>query len=237
MTTERNRLTYGAAGLALAAALAIPFLGTRDLVTATFFTFLYIILALNYDILGGFLGYMNLGQGAFFGVAAYASVLLLNSGRLDPLGGADIPVAVALAVVLVLALLNFFGQRPVTSTAQNGDARLQVYAPAHARSGLVYAARFRIDALRTIKSPSLVLWPGWAEQYTVNGLAPQPVNEGSSNGRLDFGFDKIAAGRHLTFWISLQVNPTNVGRRTQRVTLYDGNTPLITVHRTITIFP
>ncbi|MBI2466302.1 MAG: branched-chain amino acid ABC transporter permease, partial [Candidatus Rokubacteria bacterium] len=47
--------------LAVLVALAIPVLGTRDLVTATFFTFLYIVLALNYDILGGFLGYMNLG--------------------------------------------------------------------------------------------------------------------------------------------------------------------------------
>jgi hypothetical protein len=142
-----------------------------------------------------------------------------------------------LAVVLVLGLVNFFGQRPVTSTAQSGAARLQVYAPAHARSGLVYAARFRVDAHRTIKKPSLILWPGWAEQYTVNGLAPQPVDEGSSNGRLDFGFNEIPAGQHLTFWISLQVNPTNVGRRTQRVVLYDGNTPLLTVKRTITIFP
>jgi ABC-type branched-subunit amino acid transport system permease subunit len=59
-----------AAAVGLAAALAIPVFGTRDLVTATFFTFLYLVLALNYDILGGFLGYMNLGQGAFFGLAA-----------------------------------------------------------------------------------------------------------------------------------------------------------------------
>jgi branched-chain amino acid transport system permease protein len=89
-----------AATVALAAALAIPVLGTRDLVTATFFTFLYIILALNYDILGGFLGYMNLGQGAFFGLAAYVTVLLLNSGRLDPLGAADMPGAMLIAVAV-----------------------------------------------------------------------------------------------------------------------------------------
>jgi branched-chain amino acid transport system permease protein len=66
-------------------------------VTATFFTFLYLVLALNYDILGGFLGYMNLGQGAFFGLAAYLTVLLLNGGRLDGLGAADIVAAILLA--------------------------------------------------------------------------------------------------------------------------------------------
>jgi branched-chain amino acid transport system permease protein len=86
-----------AAVAGLAAALAIPVLGTRDLVTATFFTFLYLVLALNYDILGGFLGYMNLGQGAFFGLAAYVTVLLLNGGRLDGLGAADIPAAILIA--------------------------------------------------------------------------------------------------------------------------------------------
>ncbi|MDR7528913.1 MAG: branched-chain amino acid ABC transporter permease [Armatimonadota bacterium] len=88
----------GLAALGLLAALAVPILGTRDLVTATFFTWLYIVLALNCDLLGGFLGYMTLGQGAFFGLAAYLAVLLLNSGRLDALGPADAPVAVAASV-------------------------------------------------------------------------------------------------------------------------------------------
>ncbi|MDR7492369.1 MAG: branched-chain amino acid ABC transporter permease [Armatimonadota bacterium] len=88
----------GLAALGLLAALAVPILGTRDLVTATFFTWLYIVLALNCDLLGGFLGYMTLGQGAFFGLAAYLAVLLLNSGRLDALGPADVPVAAAASV-------------------------------------------------------------------------------------------------------------------------------------------
>jgi branched-chain amino acid transport system permease protein len=97
-------LIRGAAVLALVAAVAIPLVGTRDLVTATFFTFLYIVLALNYDILGGFLGYMNLGQGAFFGLAAYVTVLLLNGGRLDALGPADMPAAILIAVVVTAAV-------------------------------------------------------------------------------------------------------------------------------------
>jgi len=142
-----------------------------------------------------------------------------------------------LVVIVVAALLDLFGQRPATSTAASSVARLQVYAPIDARSGLVYAARFRVDARQELKNATLVLWPGWAEQYTVNGLAPQPAQEGSADGKIDFGFDEIKAGRHLTFWISLQVNPTNVGRHTQRVMLYDGNRPLLTINRTITIFP
>jgi hypothetical protein len=141
------------------------------------------------------------------------------------------------AALVVLALLNQFGQRPATSTASAAQARLQVYAPDRARSGLVYAARFRIDAIRELKNATLVLWPGWAEQYTVNGLAPQPVTQGSDDGKLIFTFGHVPAGNHFTFWVSLQVNPTNVGHRPQRVQLYDGKRLLVTVNRSITIFP
>jgi hypothetical protein len=142
-----------------------------------------------------------------------------------------------LAVLLVLALLNQFGQRPTTSSASSAQAKLQVYATERARSGVVYAARFRIDAIRALDDATLVLWPGWAEQYTVNGLAPQPLTEGSDDGKLIFTFGHVPAGRHLTFWLSLQVNPTNLGHRTQRVQLYDGKRLLATVNRSITIFP
>jgi hypothetical protein len=142
-----------------------------------------------------------------------------------------------LALVLLAALLNAFGQRPETSTAAIPAAKLTVYAPDHARGGLVYAARLRVDARQEVKNARLVLWPGWADQYTVNGLAPQPVDEASDNGKLSFTFGHIPAGQHLTFWVSLQINPTNVGRHSQTVQLYDGDTRLLTINRKITIYP
>jgi hypothetical protein len=142
-----------------------------------------------------------------------------------------------LSLLLVLALLDLFGQRPSTSTAATPGARLQVYAPTHARSGVVYAARFRIDAVRELRNATLLLAPGWAEAYTVNGATPQPVTQASRNGWLSFGFGHVPAGEHLTFWLSLQVNPTNVGRHRQNVRLYDGDTLLATVPRHITVFP
>jgi hypothetical protein len=140
-------------------------------------------------------------------------------------------------LLVVAGVFNVFGQRPQNSSASTSAARLSVYAPTHARGGLVYAARFRVDARRELRDATLVLWPGWAEQYTVNGLAPQPLTEGSADGKLSFGFGRVPAGQQLTFWMSLQVNPTNVGRRSQRVALYDGKTLLTVVNRTITIFP
>jgi hypothetical protein len=147
-------------------------------------------------------------------------------------------VAVAAVTLIPLAaLLNAFGQRPDTSTAATSSARLQIYAPMRARSGLIYAARFRVDAVRDLKRATVVLDPGWAEQYTVNGIAPQPVSEGSHDGKLEFVLGHIAKGAHYTLWISLQINPTNVGHRPQTVSLYDGGRLLLVIRRTITIWP
>ncbi len=143
---------------------------------------------------------------------------------------------VPLALV-VAALANLFGQRPTTTTGRSAAAALSVYAPAHARGGLVYAARFTIDAFRDVKQAVLVLDPGWAEQMTTNGTQPQAISQGSMNGKPTYTFGHIPAGRHLTFWLSLQVNPTNVGRRPQDVWLYDGTQLLVHVHRELTVFP
>ncbi len=143
----------------------------------------------------------------------------------------------AFGLVPLLALLNLFGQRPETSSAATGAAKLSVYAPERARSGNVYAARFTVDALRDLKKATLILDPGWAEQYTVNGMAPQPVGEGSSNGKLVFVLGHVPRGQHYTMFVSLQINPTNIGHRNQRVWLYDGSKQLLVLKRTITVFP
>jgi hypothetical protein len=139
--------------------------------------------------------------------------------------------------LVVVGLLDLFGQRPSSSSVTVPQARLIVTAPTHARSGLIYAARFRIDALTNLKQATLVMDPGWADGYTVNGQAPQPLTQGSSDGRLNYGFGHIPAGQHLTFWLSLQINPTTIGHHSQSVWLYDGKTLLAVVHRSLFIFP
>jgi len=142
-----------------------------------------------------------------------------------------------LAAIPVLALFDVFGQRPETSTASAPAARLQLYAPSTARGGLMYTARFRIDAHRELKDATIVLAPGWADQYTVNGVSPQPSDETSQNGKLRLSLGDVSAGQHSTAYVSLQVNPTNVGHHRQTVWLYDGTTLLATIRHTITIWP
>jgi hypothetical protein len=139
--------------------------------------------------------------------------------------------------VVALAIADVLGQRPSTSSGLAPSARLSVTAPTHARSGLIYAARFRVDATTDLKNATLILEPGWADGYTVNGEAPQPLTQGSADGRLNFGFGHIPAGKQLTFWLSLQVNPTTIGTHHQTVQLYDGKKLLLTVQRSVLIFP
>jgi hypothetical protein len=142
-----------------------------------------------------------------------------------------------LAVFLALGLLNLFGQRPSTTTAESAAATLEVYAPERVRGGLFYEARFRIDARREVEEATLVLDSGWAEGITINTVEPSPLGAASRDGTLVYELGRIPAGRKHVFFLQLQVNPTNVGHRSQDVRLFDGDELLATIDRSITIFP
>ena len=143
----------------------------------------------------------------------------------------------AIVAFAVLGLFNVFGQRPVTASADAAEASLRVYAPDHLRGGLLFSARFHITAHRDVKDATLLLGQGWAEGMSINTIEPGPVGEASRNGDLALDLGHIPAGQSYLLFLQLQVNPTNVGRRPQRVQLYDGDTLLTTIDRTITIFP
>ena len=143
----------------------------------------------------------------------------------------------ALGLLIGLGLLNLFGQRPSTLSADSDAATLEVYAPERVRSGLFYQARFTIEAQEQVEEAVLVLDPGWAESITINTLAPGPVGEASRNGDIAYELGRIPAGAKHVFFLQLQVNPTNVGHRSQDVRLYDGDELLATIERTITVFP
>lgn len=142
-----------------------------------------------------------------------------------------------LAFVLLLGLLNVFGQRPATSRESVPGASLKVYAPTRLRSGLFYEARFTIEATREIENAVLVLDSGWLEGMTLNTLAPGPLEESSRDGKPAFRLGHVPAGDKHLFFLQFQVNPTNIGRRSQDVTLLDGETPLLTIDRTVTVWP
>jgi branched-chain amino acid transport system permease protein len=80
-----------------AAAVVLPeFLNTYVVGSILFLFMVYVVLALSYDILGGFAGYMNLGHVVFFGIGAYvAAILFRQLGFPLALGLAGAPVIVA----------------------------------------------------------------------------------------------------------------------------------------------
>jgi hypothetical protein len=101
----------------------------------------------------------------------------------------------------------------------------------------MYTAQFRIEAHAELKHATLVLAPGWADQYTVNGISPQPSSENSDNGKIAFSLGDIPRGHVFTEFVSLQINPINVGNQTQTVWLYDGNRQVAVIHHSIMIWP
>ena len=140
-------------------------------------------------------------------------------------------------VFVVLGLLNAFGQQPQTHTVAANGAELEVYSPQRLRGGLFFMSRFTIRAERELKAATLVLDPGWLEGITLNTLEPSPVGEASRNGRVALDLGHVPAGSKHVFFLHFQVNPTEIGRRSQDVDLFDGETQLLHVDRTVTIFP
>jgi hypothetical protein len=143
----------------------------------------------------------------------------------------------ALLLFLALGLFNVFGQHPSAMTAEAAAASLEVYAPERVRGGLYYEARFTVEAVRELEDATLVLDPGWAEGITINTVEPSPVSEASRDGKLVFVLGRVPAGQKHVFFLHLQVNPTNVGHRSQDVQLFDGDELLATVERSVTVFP
>jgi hypothetical protein len=143
----------------------------------------------------------------------------------------------ALTLLALVALLNVFGQRPTTTIADSPVAELEVFAPTALRGGIYYEGRFTIRAHEAIDNATLVLDGGWTEQLQINTIEPSPVGESSRGGRLALDFGHVDAGDKLVVFLQYQVNPTNVGRRSQDVELHDGETLLAEADRTLTVFP
>ena len=142
-----------------------------------------------------------------------------------------------LGVFILLGLLNVFGQNPQTDTASADGVELEVYSPRQVRSGLLFMSRFTIRAEREVEAATLVLDPGWLEGITLNTLVPSPVGEANRDGKIALDLGHVPAGTEHVFFLHFQVNPTETGRRSQDVALFDGETPLLAIDRTVTIFP
>jgi hypothetical protein len=142
-----------------------------------------------------------------------------------------------LVALLAVALLNVFGQRPTQSSAASDRALFRVSAPPRVRGGLIYQARFTIEARRELRNAALVLSSDWLEGVTVNTIEPSPIVEASRNGQLVLQLGHIPAGQKHLLFMEFQMNPTTIGRRHPTVALEDGGHELVRIHRTMSILP
>ena len=141
------------------------------------------------------------------------------------------------ALVVVLALFDVFGQASSTTRAETGAATLSVTAPGAVRGGLLFQARITTEARTELKDATLVLNQAWINGLTVNTIEPSPLNEASRDGNLVFDLGHLPAGSKHVLYLDYQVNPNTVGSRTLRLELQDGETPVTSLERTLRIFP
>jgi hypothetical protein len=143
----------------------------------------------------------------------------------------------ALVIFLALGLANAFGQRTATHATTAAGATLELTAPGRVRGGLLFQSRITIRAQRELKDARLVLDPGWAEGLQTNTVVPSPLGEASDNGRLSFDLGHVPAGSRYVLWFQFQVDPTYIGRRSQDVQLFDGDTYLLTHDHDLLVLP
>jgi branched-chain amino acid transport system permease protein len=82
-------------GLGLILLGILPWIASTYITTFLYLALVSVALAQSYDWVGGHLGYMNLGQAAFFGLGAYAGGILLAKGVPAILAFAGAAVAAA----------------------------------------------------------------------------------------------------------------------------------------------
>jgi hypothetical protein len=142
-----------------------------------------------------------------------------------------------LTVFGILALANVFGQHPATSEASAGFATLKVQSPSRLRGGLIFQTRIEVHARTAIAHPTLVLQHGWFESMSVNSIVPDPQSQSSADGSVRLVYPALRAGQTSTVWIYFQVNPTNVGRRSEDVALEGSTGQRVAVQRSVTVLP
>ncbi len=157
------------------------------------FLFLNIVLAQSYDIVGGQMGYINLGHITFFGVGAYAFGILFNQG-------AGLPGSLVLAAGLVVAFAAlisypFFRLRGAYfSLAAFGLLKLMEHLTINlgwltgGSNGLKIAPADRVVAVYylSLGVVAAVLLAAWLLGRSRLGLAMQTIREDEEVAQ-DFG--------------------------------------------------
>ncbi len=97
-----QRAPYMVVAVMVAAALAVPFLGTAYAVAFTLQLMLFVLLAYSWNVISGYTGYTSFGHVSFFGIGAYTTALLVLRAKLAWPAAALVGGAVAVLIALPL---------------------------------------------------------------------------------------------------------------------------------------
>ena len=146
-------------------------------------------------------------------------------------------VVLVMTAFCVLALFNVFGQVAHVDHADAPGASLTVESPERLRGGDIYTSVITVAAHQPIQDAKVVMSPGWFSGFTLNAQAPQSNQQASTPAGGVFDYGQLDAGATMPIWVSWQVNPTTVGEKDQDVEIFDGSKPIVSVHRSVYIFP
>jgi branched-chain amino acid transport system permease protein len=216
--------------LVLAALPLLPYGAISYVLRVLTLGFIYLALAQSYDIVGGTMGYVNLGHIAFFGVGAYAFGITYNADY-----GLVLALGASLVVVTVFAALisfPFFRLRGAYfSLAAFGLVKLMEYVTNNlgwltgGSNGLKIAAAERTVPMYflTLALVVLAVTATWAINRSRLGLAMKAIREDETVAR-DFGVPTLrvktqalmisslfpAALGGLYMWYLNYINPSEV---------------------------
>lgn len=144
---------------------------------------------------------------------------------------------IVLAAIVGAGALGVAGSPTVEHTAEGPAARLTLRSPDVIRNGEIYEARVTVEALRPIGKLALGVAPELWHDTTVNSMVPAPTEETHADGLFRFTYGPLRRGDRFEAKLALQINPTLSGRNEGRVVVFDGETPLLEMQRTIRILP
>lgn len=126
-----------------------PFITPRYMTAFLLLLLMYIVIAESYDIVGGYLGYINMGHSAFFGLGAYAFAILLNA-KLGLFISSLVAVLVGVAFAGLISFPFFRLRGAYFSLATFGLIRLlellafNLKSLTGGSSGIMIAAEYRL---------------------------------------------------------------------------------------------
>jgi hypothetical protein len=143
---------------------------------------------------------------------------------------------VVFGAVLLLGLLGVLGHERDWRAQADGTA-ISVHMPEVIRNGEFLEMRVTIEAQEAIGELGIGVDQALWEDLTVNTMIPAATEETSADGAYRFTFGELAAGSRFDLKIDAQVNPDIVGGNEGRITVYDGDVPLVSLPLQMAVLP